>query len=226
MSFKRVVASDQEKPRLVSELDSFISRWRTLRDSMSNIADKNVRKQAKRTLREVEVLARKIEKEIEDGSIPPEVTDRLSEFQKMKEEFERSKTVIQESIDTHDMNDMMKVAADEPNHPLVMSLIDEEQAELDMVQGASREIVSQMKVLNEATHRLNNTIQDQHKVLVNIDKTIVDARDEMIAGNEELATAEEYQKESGHCLYYILGLVGTIAILVGVVCAWLFWVNK
>ena len=226
MSFKRVVASDQEKPRLVSELDSFISRWRTLRDSMSNIADKNVRKQAKRTLREVEVLARKIEKEIEESSIPPEVTGRLSEFQKMKEEFERSKTVIQESIDTHDMNDMMKVAADEPNHPLVMSLIDEEQAELDMVQGASREIVSQMKVLNEATHRLNNTIQDQHKVLVNIDKTIVDARDEMIAGNEELATAEEYQKESGHCLYYILGLVGTIAILVGVVCAWLFWVNK
>ena len=227
MSFRRAATADPEKPPLMTELENFITRWRILESGLSNLSDGAVRKQMTRAIREMDVLSSKIEREVQSHEMNPETESVLADFRQINALFQAKKSDIRDAIEKSETHEMMRKAAESRQDPLQQNLlIDEEQEQLDMVQGASREIVSQMKVLNAATHKLNNMIQDQHQIVVNVDKTITEAKDEMIAGNAELSEAEQYQKEGGRCIFYVLGISGTIAILVGVICAWLFWVNK
>ena len=227
MSFKKAAAADPAKPSWKTEFENFISRWKVLEAGLSRLSDSSVRKQLIRTVREMEVLSKKINKGLGDQHVDADFASVVDDFRRVNSLFEEKKDQILEAIDQSERSDMMRKAVQFTQDPLQQSLlIDDEQAQLDMVQSASKEIVEQMKVLNASTHKLNEMIQDQHQMVLHVDKTIDEAKDDMIEGNKELSRAEAYQKEGNRCMFWILGIVGTIGIAIGTGLALVLWALK
>jgi t-SNARE complex subunit (syntaxin) len=99
-------------------------------------------------------------------------------------------------------------------------------AELDYLQRETGQIVQDMQTINEVTHEVDGLITNQHEVLDHIDQTIVEAVDEMKAGNEELDHAQEDQKSGSKMIIIILIVVITVVVVVAVVLALKFTVFK
>ena len=89
--------------------------------------------------------------------------------------------------------------------------------EADAVNQAAGEIVEGMTILNDLTKELNTHLDEQHETIGRIEKTIDDAHEEMVAGNEDLAEAVEHQKGSTKCLLIIIGIVVGAVVIIGLI---------
>lgn len=92
-----------------------------------------------------------------------------------------------------------------------------QEREANALQQAAGEIVEGMTTLVDLTNQLNDKLDEQHEQIGRIENTIEDARQEMVAGNSDLAEANEHQKAASKCLYIIIGGVVGGLILIAVV---------
>ena len=88
--------------------------------------------------------------------------------------------------------------------------------EAEALEQAAGEIVEGMTTLNDLTNELNTHLDEQHETIGRVEKTTEEAHEEMVAGNSELAEAQEHQKGSSKCLYIILGVVVAAVVVIGV----------
>jgi hypothetical protein len=77
-----------------------------------------------------------------------------------------------------------------------IQLAREQGQHLEYLEEQAGEIVEQMQVLNEITHQVGEVIERDHEKIVHVDAVVTEAKDEMVAGNEELAVAEDHQKKT------------------------------
>ncbi|EAY20828.1 syntaxin-related protein, putative [Trichomonas vaginalis G3] len=75
-----------------------------------------------------------------------------------------------------------------------------------------------MTTLVDLTNQLNDKLDEQHEQIGRIENNIDDAHKEMVAGNADLAEANEHQKSASKCLYIIIfGIIGGLILIAVVV---------
>lgn len=75
----------------------------------------------------------------------------------------------------------------------------QQHSDVTFVKNNAAEIVNGMTELNDLTNQLAEKIDDQHEIVVHVDETIEEAKEEMIEGNAVLEEAEEIQQSTPLC---------------------------
>lgn len=112
--------------------------------------------------------------------ILPAIEKMAHVFQEEEEEHEREEKLIEQKEEQKSKEQ-----------------IEEEQMqnELDLVQRGAQEIQQTAVILNSTTHQVDEKISEQHQVVMNVDETIEDAKDEAVEGQNELDKAEGKDKK-------------------------------
>lgn len=107
------------------------------------------------------------------------------------------------------------------NEPLLQDQqqIDAMTDQIDTLEEAVREILSTMNQLNEIFRQTLEELQKQRYVIATIDEHVESAHNDMKGGNKNLETAQEHQKSSTKCLWWIVAIIlvvvgGVVAFLV------------
>lgn len=68
--------------------------------------------------------------------------------------------------------------------------------QLEFMHNQTQDIVHQMKEINEIQNKLYDKIKSDSEIIVKIDHDVEEAKDDMIAGNEQLEAAEKHLKKT------------------------------
>lgn len=87
--------------------------------------------------------------------------------------------------------------------------------EAEALDQGAKEIVTAMQDTLDVTNQLNENLDKQHEQIQRIETTVEDAHQEMVEGNADLEEAQEHQKSTSKCMYYIIGgvILGIIVIV-------------
>jgi methyl-accepting chemotaxis protein len=226
MSFQNRVsrlASTQLSIR--AEFDAFLSRWNTIENGLSDLSENSTRRRVVRALREMDVIAKRLERRIPESS-DPETEVVGPQFEQVNAIFQQRKNQIKSMVDEADAQYQYRTVGTAREQMEQQLLEDDDAYEIELLQHQTRDLLQGMRQLTEITQQVGTLIKEQHETVVRVDDTIQDAVGEMKAGNEELAVAEGYQKGSGRMTCVILIVVIVIALIAGGVCLYFFVFKK
>jgi uncharacterized membrane protein YdfJ with MMPL/SSD domain len=226
MSFQaRVSRLASTQLSIQSEFETLLSRWNTVESGLADLSESSTRRRVVRALREMEVIAKRLERRLPESS-DPEAEIVRPQFEQVNAVFQQRKDQIKTMVDDAEAQFQYRqggAAGDQMEQRL---LEDDDADEIEFLQSQTRDVLQGMRQLTEITQQVGTLIQEQHKTVVHVDETIQDAVGEMKAGNEDLVVAEGYQKSSGKIACIVLVVVLVIAAIVGGVCLYLFVFKK
>ena len=71
-----------------------------------------------------------------------------------------------------------------------------------------------MSDINSIAKQINTNVHDQRHDLVQIDQNTTSALHNAKGAQEQITQAQEHQKKSGKCMYWILGLIAAFVFVV------------
>lgn len=98
--------------------------------------------------------------------------------------------------------------------------VDEETEQLEILEAQVGEILSTMRELNNLFHATLDKLNEQRNIILSIDDSISNAKDDMNNGNEQLDKGKNHQKGSTKCLCWLFLF---FFIVVAGVCLFLFF---
>ena len=197
MSFAQLAANDNTS-RLELLVNNFNNRLQLYESGKNSLEDPVARQKMKKYIKELDLLATHIKKLINDGD--PDTPRFQQSFNESFQRYIDDKATVQSRITELDEAAAKKareefLAAPQSN-ALDQALIDPETEAIEFVNQQSTEILNDMKELKKATYEVHDKIVEQHEIILHVDETVAQAKEEMIQGNAELEIAEKAQKES------------------------------
>lgn len=248
MSFQQA-ANNPPTISLTTNVQNFESRWATVLNNISLCDDSTILRRTRTLVKEMNILQTVILKRLETCS-DEDKESLFTRFKLVNDQFDSRKSEILQILDKKEEEMKYNTISSAPppqfssmksktysknrytqqvagQDPLLNQSLLEGDYDLEYIHDEANDIAYQMQEINKVTHDLNNNIQDQHGILVNIDGTIDDAKNEMIEGNSDLMVAEIHQKSTQKATIIVSVVVcGVILLIVGAVCLYIFVFKK
>jgi chromosome segregation ATPase len=90
-------------------------------------------------------------------------------------------------------------------------------ADADFLKAQLGDIADQATIVNDATHQVDDVVDDGHAVLAQAAGKLDDAHELMVDGNKDLAGGEKEQKASSKVIWIIFAVVTSIVVVVGLI---------
>ena len=138
-----------------------------------------------------------------DGStspVQPEIESMFEQIKKIIDPLTRSLASINQRCKVREQEllkereEQMALEAEQKKKSLEQMQEEQMAADLEKTKKELDEIAQLAAAVNEGTHNVDNELNKQHEVVVKIDNTIQEAKEEMIAGNQDLEEASADQK--------------------------------
>ncbi|EAX94955.1 hypothetical protein TVAG_205530 [Trichomonas vaginalis G3] len=216
MSLKRGAGEGQSVQQLVN---NFENRLNSVKKELPNISNPSKRMTIKKHFKDMNNYQLQIAPLI--ANAPQDLQDK---YERLSGDYEDIKNDTERQIEMLEKQEaQQKQQASQSSNAggaLSQSLIQDESVAMENFNRDTQNIVEDMKAIDEATSILQTKIEEQHEVVVRVDNTIDDSHEQMVQGNQSLNKAQEHQKASNRCLWYILaGVIVFIIVIVIIVLA-------
>ena len=224
MSFSIIEVSND-----MTRMENTIDHVKNLSESIGGWQDTaQLREDIQNDVRTIADLSKTIKNNIEylRAQNAPGLDEQEQRFDSIREKMQVKLREVMEKLRSNDLPSHDQDSYPDSNsQPLLdQGLLDQQSDQLDELESEINEILQTMKEVKALFCKTLEEIQKQQHILTKVDKTITQAKQETVNGNQQLEKAQQHQKGSTKVLCFILIIFLIIAVGVSIFLA--IWIPK